>query len=345
MKDLAVLITAAGTVYMPGITRCLRDNGERNIRIIGADMNSDKTILQMCDAMYQVPKAKDPEYIEVLLDICSEEKVDILLPVMSAELEVLSLNKKRFKEVGTVVSVSEIGPLSVANNKLSLFNHLSKNRFPCAQYYYVNRMQEFEVAVKKLGYPQKKVCIKMTDGSGSRGFRILDDTVSRFETFIFEKPTSAVVSLNEMRDILNEAVEFPQLLLMEYLSGEEYTVDLLADKGRTLYCCCRKSLRMENSIMQESEIICKPEITKLCEDVVTSLGLDGNIGFDIKENENGVPLILECNPRITAGVSFFERSGVNLPYLCIKKLLGENLPQIKQEYGQVVRRRWLEMTT
>ena len=70
MKDLTVLITAAGNVFMPGTIACLKNNGERSIRVIGADMSDDSTILQMCDAAYQVPRGSDPAYVDVLLEIC-----------------------------------------------------------------------------------------------------------------------------------------------------------------------------------------------------------------------------------------------------------------------------------
>ena len=56
MKDITVLITAAGNVFMPGTTACLRNNGERNIRLIGADMSDDPTMLNMVDAYYAVPR-------------------------------------------------------------------------------------------------------------------------------------------------------------------------------------------------------------------------------------------------------------------------------------------------
>ena len=52
MKDISVLITAAGNVFMPGTIGCLKRNGERNIRVVGADMSDDATILRMCDAAY-----------------------------------------------------------------------------------------------------------------------------------------------------------------------------------------------------------------------------------------------------------------------------------------------------
>ena len=95
MKDISVLVTAAGNVYMPGTLACLKKNGERNIRVVGADMNKDETILQMCDAVYQVPRGDDPFYIDELLDICRREKIDVLLPIMSAELNALAGKNSR----------------------------------------------------------------------------------------------------------------------------------------------------------------------------------------------------------------------------------------------------------
>ena len=99
MKDITVLITAAGNVFMPGTTACLKKNGERNIRLIGVDMNDDATMLEMVDAYYPVPRGDDPSYVDVLLDICKKEKVDVVLPIMSVELEVLAKNKECFLEI------------------------------------------------------------------------------------------------------------------------------------------------------------------------------------------------------------------------------------------------------
>ena len=344
MKDISVLITAAGNVFMPGTIQCLKRNGERSIRVVGADMSDDATILQMCDAAYQVPRGNDPGYIDSLLEICRKEGIDVLLPIMSVELEALASKRALFEEIGTKVSVSDSGPLAVANNKRKLFDFLCAGSIPCADYRTVHNVIELEAAAYSLGYPEARVCVKAVGGSGSRGFRVLSGSTSRFASFMNEKPSSGMITLENMIDILREAGAFPELIVMEYLPGEEYSVDLLADRGKTLYNCCRKSLRMENSIMLEAEIVDAPEVTSLCAWVTEALGLDGNIGFDIKERSDGTPLIMECNPRITAGIPFFALAGVNLPYLCVKKLLGEEMPTAELSCGKIIRRRWMEMT-
>ena len=343
MKDLTILVTAAGNVFMPGTLTCLKNNGERSIRLIGADMNEDLTILQMCDAAYQVPEAKEPAYVDRLLEICTKENVNILLPIMSAELETLAEKRDAFAAIGTMVSVSQPKALSTANNKQKLFDFMKQEGIPCARYAAVHSIKELEEVVHSFGYPEKRVCVKATDGSGSRGFRILSEGENRFESFMHEKPTSGIITLKELSDILSEADQFPKLLVMEYLPGKEYSVDLLADGGKVLISCCRRSLRMENSIMLEAVVEDKPDVTALCQMVTEKLGLDGNIGFDIRERSDGTPVVMECNPRITAGIPFFAQAGVNLPYFCVKKMLGEELPEIAPRYGTIIRRRWMEM--
>ena len=330
---------------MPGTMACIKNNGERSIRLVGADMNDDTSVLRMCDAAYKVPRGDDPGYIDALLDICIKESIDILLPIMSVELNALAKNRERFASVGTKVSVSDAESLKTANNKRALLDFIRKNGLPCAEYYAVKDIEDLQTEAIRLGYPQKRVCVKAVDGSGSRGFRILDDSVSRFDMFLHEKPSSGLVKMGELLSVLEEAEVFPELLVMEYLPGTEYSVDLIADRGKMVVGCCRKSLRMENSIMLDAEIVEAPAVLGLCARITELLNLDGNIGFDLRERSDGTPLVMECNPRITAGVPFFAMAGVNLPYLCIKKMMGEDVPAARPEYGTIIKRRWLEMAT
>lgn len=343
LKDITVLITAAGNVFMPGTTACLKNNGERKIRLIGADMNDDASILQMCDAYYSVPRGDDPEYVNVLYDICLKEKVDIVLPIMSVELEILAKHKEKFAEAGILISVSDENALEIANNKLALHDFMKENGIDCAKYCKVESVKELESAVYSLGYPEVPVCIKTIKGSGSRGFRIIDASKSKYEALFNEKPNSCYITLEELVDILMEKEEIPTMMVMEFLPGTEYTVDLVADKGEVLYSCCRKSLNMENSIMLDGVTVENAAALEVCDQVVKMLKLDGNIGFDIKERKDGTPVIMECNPRITAGIPMFHAAGVNLPYLCVKKLLKEELPEAELKLGLKMKRRHLEM--
>lgn len=339
MNSVTVLITAAGNAYMPGICKSIKENGERKIRLIGADMNKDDTILQMCDTYYKVPRADSPDYIDSLLDICKKEHVDVLIPIMSAELEKLSENIEKFEKIGTKVSVSELNQIKVSNNKLVLLDYLEKEGFPYPRHMEINNIDDIDFAINKLGTP----CVfKLNEGSGSRGMRIIDPSKSRLDVFLQEKPNSVYTTIKDLKETLCEG-KIPPMHAMEYLPGEEYTVDILANKGDVKYCLCRRGLNVQSSIILDGIVENRPVITDMCAEVVSKLKLHGNIGFDIKERADRIPVILECNPRATAGVSEFTASGVNLLYLCIKMLVGEPLPHIKPKYGVVMRRRYMEM--
>lgn len=341
MNDITVLITACGNVYMPGTTQCLRENGERHIQLIGADMNHDDTILQMVDRYYQVPRGDDPSYADALLDICIKEKVDVVIPIMSAELEILSRNREKFKKNGTIVSVSDEKNLRIANNKLALFEFLKRVNLPAPHFCEVKSVVDVDAAIEMIGTP---IVFKASEGSGSRGMRIIDPEKSRFDILFHEKPNSCYTTLKEFKETLAEG-EMPEMLAMEYLPGNEYTVDLLADKGKVVYSLCRRGLNVQSSIILDGIVEDKPEIIHLCNSIAERLCLDGNIGFDIKEREDGTPVVMECNPRATAGISEFAASGVNLLYLNVKRCLGEHLPIIQPQYGVVMKRRYIEMYT
>ncbi|MBO4467850.1 MAG: ATP-grasp domain-containing protein [Clostridia bacterium] len=52
---------------------------------------------------------------------------------------------------------------------------------------------------------------------------------------------------------------------------------------------------------------------------------------------------MEINPRLAATMAIFKHAGMNLPYLRIKQLLGEELPKIDPKTGVIMKRRFLEM--
>ena len=343
LKDITVLVSACGYQFMPALADCLKNNGERKVRIVGTDMNYDETILQMVDAFYQVPKAKDPSYCDVVLDICEKEKVDIILPTMSAELIPLLDNLNRFEEKGIIVSISNRHSIEVTNNKLNFYKFMRENNLPMVDFYQVNSVEDIKEAFKKLDYPNKSVCVKALESSGSRGIRIVDPSKSRYDIFFNEKPNSFYISYEELIEILSEKEEIPEMVVMEAIPGEEFSVDLVADHGKVLYMGARQSNTIIASIPQTATLFEDKEAYKICEDVVRLLEIDGNADFDFKYDKDHHPILMEVNPRIAATMAIFKAGGMNLPYLRIKQLLGEELPECKMKLGVKMVRRYIDM--
>lgn len=343
LKEITVMVSACGYQFMPGLADCLKNNGERKIRIVGTDMNDDPTILQMVDVFYRVPEAKDPRYIPIVLDICKKEKVDIYLPTVSYELIPILDNMQKFKEIGVVVSVSNRKSIEICTNKLKFYEFMRDNNLPMVDFYAAHSVDEVKEAFDKLGYPYKAVCLKALESSGSRGIRIVDPNKSRFDILFGEKPNSLYISYEELIEVLSEKEKMPEVVVMEAIPGEEFSVDLVAEHGKVLYMCARQSNTIVASIPQSATLFQDEKAYKICEDVVKLLKLDGNADFDFKYDANGNPILMEVNPRIAATMSIFKAGGMNLVYLRLKQLLGEELPVIEPRYGVKLVRRYLDM--
>lgn len=343
MKDLVVLSSACGAFFMPGFFKCLKTNGERSIKIIGCDISDDASIELLVDKYYQVPRYTDDAYVSSLLEICKKEHVDVFFPQISMELPIILEHKSMFEEIGVKVAISDKETLATANCKYNLYEFMRRHNLETPNYFIIDSSQFLRDHISELGFPDRPVCVKMTENSGSRGVRIVRPHLSRSESFLHDKPSTLNVSLDEMCEILDECKPLPKIMAMEYLPGIEYTVDLLADHGKTLYIAGRKNLTSSMSIAQTSVVDKIDSAYQLCEDIVRELKLDGNIGFDFMLDENGKPWLTDLNPRVTATIILYAGAGLNLPYLRIKQLLGEELPRIELKYGTRLMRKYKDI--
>jgi len=345
LKPITILMSATSSPTMMGAKDRLHNIPERDIRLVGVDMTSDPSAKFLVDAFYQVPAATDDKYVDIILDICKKEKVDIYFPSISAEVTKVAERKSEFEAIGVIVSISNLESVAIANNKLRTYQVLEKAGISVPRYYAVHSVKDFIEGCKYMGYPENPICIKIVDGSGSRGVRIIDATKSRYDIFANEKPNSFYTSYDDMLSILKSVPKLREMILVEFMHGPEFTVDALADKGEVLYIAGRENVVSLMSIAMESVVKTDPVAEKIARDVIGLLKMDGNVGFDFMRNDREEPVLMDINPRTTATISVFSAAGLNLRYLRIKQLLGEPLPKVNIIEGTRVRRRYGEIFT
>ena len=336
-------MTGCGAPGAPGIIRCLRKNGERDIRIVSVDRNEKAGSRDLVDAFYTVPTAEKENFIPAVLDICRREGVQVVIPIVTRELMKFARARTEFETIGTKVSVMEPDKLEIVNNKAHLLDAMRAHGLRTPEYRRVHTVEELKAAVEEMGYPEKALCVKAAVGNGSRGIRMLNASISRFDLFFEQKPNSMFISYDELIRTLSERETMPEMLVMEYLPGTEYSVDFLADHGTPVYTVSRRGLSVVTSNMMSLIVDDNSAVQELCTQVVCSLELDGNFGFDLLYNEGDrEPYVIEINPRLTAGVVSCAAAGINLPYLGIKRLLGESLPELVPHFGTRMFRRYQE---
>ena len=91
-----ILVTACGAPGAARLLRALRENGEREIRLVGVDMSERAIGRHLCDTFHLVPPGADPTFPDALLKLVEQEGVDVVLPESSHDLHHLAPRRGEF---------------------------------------------------------------------------------------------------------------------------------------------------------------------------------------------------------------------------------------------------------
>jgi len=118
-----ILVTACGAPGAPRLLRALKENGERQIRLVGVDMSERAIGRHLCDAFHLVPPGADPTFTDALLSLVEQEGVDVVLPESSHDLRHLAPRRGEFS-----VPVMVCGPDAErrSNDKAETFEALHR---------------------------------------------------------------------------------------------------------------------------------------------------------------------------------------------------------------------------
>lgn len=151
---------------------------------------------------------------------------------------------------------------------------------------------------------------------------------------VFVKPdvgqgSAGAKKISSEKELEEALMENPGLLVLEYLPGEEYTVDCFTNSdGELIFACCRKRLRMKNGISVSCDLFHDDKITEIAEKINERIRNKGGWFFQLKKDASGEYVLLEVASRI-AGTSGFTRCmGANLPLLTLYTFQGQCIKEI-----------------
>ena len=82
------------------------------------------------DEGFLVPRITDPDHVPRLLEICSRQGVDLVVPTTDREWPVWGEHVPAFADIGTTVAVSAPEVLAIASDKKRTNDWLCANGFP-----------------------------------------------------------------------------------------------------------------------------------------------------------------------------------------------------------------------
>jgi carbamoyl-phosphate synthase large subunit len=164
--------------------------------------------------------------------------------------------------------------------------------------------------------------------------------------FFSEKPNSVYSNLSTIKEILGE--NFQKMLLMEFLPGREYTVDVLCQKGVVYAVLPRLRTTMTGGITTEAILARNNQFDfnkQFSERIIGGFNLSYNIGIQLREDEKGNLKLLEMNPRLQGTTIISVEGGVNIPEIMVDMAFGtfdtSFAPDIK--WGLKLQRVWREV--
>lgn len=298
-----VLILSAGTrvKLIQYFKKAVGDRG----RVVAADVSALAPAIYEADKYYIVPPISNPGYMESILSICREERIDGVLSLIDPELSLLAENQERLAEIGTIFIGSSYSLCEMSLDKMQMYQWLENHGYPCAKSW--DKKEVFYEAVQQgmLSYP------------------------------VFVKPARGSASINVSKVYDRKTVEFlfaheDNLMIQAFLDGKEIGADVYVDmiSGEVVSIFTKTKLRMRAGETDKSVSFKDPALFEIISRFVLEAGFRGQLDIDIFD-VGGVYHICEVNPRFGGGYPHAHEAGCDHTKLILNNLQGiANPPRI-----------------
>ncbi|MDQ0859283.1 ATP-grasp domain-containing protein [Bacillus sp. V2I10] len=296
-NEINILFTSSGR-RVALINNFKEVYNQYNIRgkIITADLKNNVPSAYFSDKHMIVPKISSPKYLEELINICKQESIHLIIPLIDTELTLLAKSRTLFEEIGVKVLVSSVELNEIASDKTKTYDFFVEKGLQTPKVY-----TNEELDKKAFRFP---LLIKPLDGSSSKG-------------------VTKILNEKEL-DFFCEYI--PNAMVQEFVEGTEYTVDVMVDfKGNIKTIVPR--MRIETRAGEVSKGVTEKNgiIINAVEEVVNLLPQPvGCLTLQLFKKTNGDITFIEINPRFGGGIPLSIQAGANFPLWTIQACKGEN---------------------
>jgi len=294
--SIRVLVTGAGGPAGIAVMKSL--SSVPSVEALAADMDAWAAGLYLVPAQNRVivPAGDAGDFVPALIGICERLSVDVVVPTVDAELMPLALSRDDFARRGVALMLAPDKALAQTLDKLALAR-------VCADAVRVPRTESLDTPADPASWTYP-VIVKPRSGSGSRG-----------------------VSMPQSAAELAAIGARPGYLVQEYLPGDEYSVDVLADGGgRVAAAVPRLRARVDSGVSVAGRTVRNAELENFGAAVATAVGLTYIGNVQCRRDRAGRLALLEVNPRPPGSMPLTIASGVDMPRLALEALRGGELP-------------------
>ena len=217
------------------------------------------------------PSTGKAAYLDALMAVAEREGVDLVVPVSEETMHVSALTGR--------AAVFTMGPGAV----IPLHDKLGFVRAAEACGLAVPQTELLGGAAATRLAAAGDVIVKPVFSCSGRGVRV----VRRGQALPAADPAAAAA-------------------VQAFVAGQEYSTCSLARGGRVISTVVYRGTVLSGTVACAFERVEHPAIERWVADFVAHAGWTGFISFDFIVGDDGVPHGIECNPRCTSGVHFWE---------------------------------------
>ncbi|MEG1213264.1 MAG: ATP-grasp domain-containing protein [Leclercia sp.] len=293
--------------------KAFADKLKTRIVVFASHRNERNEILSVADYALIEPKEAE-QRLQFILDTVARFDIDAIHTGRNSLW--FEENRAAIEASGATLTTGATGLdwLTLSEDKVTFAQFMQQNSLPVVPSWRVDTLTELQTYLASPPFSDSPVCVKPVTGIYGMGFWRFDDTASPMD--LFNHPENRIVTTQHYIAAASCSESFKPLVLMPYLPGPEYSVDILADNGEILAAVGRRKEGAIQYLDNEGEAF---ELACAC---ARTMKADGLVNVQTRNNHHGIPVLLETNMRPSGGVGYTLHSGVNLPGLFAAYKLG-----------------------
>lgn len=282
-------------------------------QVIATDNNCYAPALYFADRHYIVPLITAPEYLDVLLRICKDEKIDAITTFIDPEICFLAEKRQEFEKRGIIVLAPEKKTAELCFDKYKFYQFLLERNIPTVKTY--GSIKEFELAFKEkeIAFP---VFVKPRSGSGSVGAR----------------------KINTYQELAYAVQEDKTLIIQELMEGTDLDADVYIDtvSHKAVSAFLKKKLSTRIGGANKTISFKDEKLFEMIEKICRNFDFYGPVDMDFFY-QNGTYYLSEINPRFGGAYLHAYGAGVDFVKLIEKNISGkENEPGFGEYDNDIV---------
>jgi carbamoyl-phosphate synthase large subunit len=306
LKPIRVMVTGAGSGVGQGIIKAL-NICKYDVTIYSADISTFNSALYRTDKSLLIPKVEEPKSLDLILDIITSNRIDVVMIGSEFDLNFFSANSKYiYSQTGAITIVSPIDTVKIADDKWLTAKFLTENNLPNAKSFISEDINEVCHKASEWGFP---IMVKARSGTSSRDVYIvnnMNELTDKWSSILFP--------------MLQQVIDIPSQEL-----NNEYTCSIFKTLEGSIIgpFCARRSLKGGTSWHVEVKPFKK--LTRILLEIGNKLDFNGSLNVQLMMGADG-PIPFEINARFSGTTAIRAHFGFNEPELALQSFYYKEEP-------------------